>query len=269
MEKRVIISASSDIGYELAKDWLDKGVNVVGTYRTFSEKVINLDKIGVSLLKLDLSDRLNFEGDIEKLRGISSEWTSLVFAIGTQLPIGRFETIDILEWIESIHVNFLAQAQILRSLLTVRSLEIKNPTVIFFAGGGTNNATENYSAYTLSKIALIKFCELLAFEIKDIKFSILGPGWVNTKIHLATLQKRVESGANYERTLKKIQDNDMVPIHDVIECINWVIDSPILAISGRNLSVVNDPWREEKLINFLLANNEAFKLRRDSNLYFG
>jgi len=269
MEKRVIISASSDIGHELAKDWLDKGIRVVGTYKTHSDKVKNLENLKINLLKLDLSDRCNFESDIDKLRAISTEWTCLVFAVGTQHPIGRFENVDILEWIDSIHVNFLAQAQILQSLLSVRNLGIKTPSVIFFAGGGSNNATENYSAYTLSKIALIKFCELLAFEIKDAKFSILGPGWVNTKIHEATLQKRVESGSNYERTLKKIQQNDMVPISEIIDCINWIIETPNDATSGRNFSVVNDPWRDVKLIDFLLNNKDAFKLRRDSNFYFG
>lgn len=268
MEKRVIISASSDIGHELAKDWLIKGFSVVGTYKTHSHKVKSLERLGIDLQKLDLSDDQNFTSNLEKLRAISTNWTCLVFAVGTQLPIGRFESVDIREWINSIHVNFLAQAQILQSLLSVRCLKNITPSVIFFAGGGTNNATSNYSAYTLSKIALIKFCELLAFEFEDTRFSILGPGWVNTKIHQATLQRKFESGANYERTLKRIQQNDMVPISDIIDFINWILETPKEATSGRNFSVVNDPWREKKLIDFLLSNTDAYKLRRDSNSYF-
>ena len=52
------------------------------------------------------------------------------------------------------------------------------PCVLLFAGGGTNSATINYSAYTVFKIArttLIKMCELLDSKIPDMCL-IVGPG---------------------------------------------------------------------------------------------
>ena len=77
----------------------------------------------------------------------------------------------------------------------------KKRKILFFAGGGTNNAVKYYSSYTLSKILLIKFAELLDYEEK-IDISILGPGWINTKIHEATLKSKIKKFKNKAITKK-------------------------------------------------------------------
>ena len=43
-------------------------------------------------------------------------------------------------------------------------------------------------------------CELLDAEIHDTAFTILGPGWVNTKIHQSTLANKHKAGENYKKT---------------------------------------------------------------------
>ena len=138
-------------------------------------------------------------------------------------------------------------------------------TVIFFAGGGTNNATERYSAYTISKIASIKMCELLDFEFEDTKFSILGPGWVKTKIHNATLEDKVNAGKNYFKTRELISENGMNSMERVIDCCDWVINQPKNIVGGRNFSVVNDNWGSEDLTELLGKNQDLYKLRRLGN----
>jgi NADP-dependent 3-hydroxy acid dehydrogenase YdfG len=142
-----------------------------------------------------------------------------------------------------------------------------NSTVICFAGGGTNNATTHYSGYTVSKIASIKFCELLDAEILDTKFTILGPGWIKTKIHNETLKAGVKAGENFSKTKLKIENDDMESMQNVVDCVNWVIQTPKSIVSGRNFSVVNDPWREEHLGKYLINDINAYKLRRYKNEY--
>ena len=46
---------------------------------------------------------------------------------------------------------------------------------------------DNYSAYCVGKLLLIKMTELLDSECPDLQVSIIGTGWVNTKIHRQTL----------------------------------------------------------------------------------
>ena len=68
----------------------------------------------------------------------------------------------------------------------------------FMAGGGTNSAFKFYSAYCISKIALIKMCELIDAEDPKIKIQILGPGFVKTKTHLETIKAGNRAGNNYK-----------------------------------------------------------------------
>ena len=139
------------------------------------------------------------------------------------------------------------------------------PCVLFFAGGSTNNATVNYSAYTISKIALIKMCELLDAEVPDIKFTIIGPGWVKTKIHEATLRAKEKAGNNYKKTIEKLSGNECTPMEAVLDCCDWLIKAPREVISGRNFSAVFDKWGSEELVKMLKQNINIYKLRRFGN----
>lgn len=263
-DSRIIISISSDIGYEIALDWLKKGYKISGTYRTKSDKTKKLKKMGVTLIKCDLSRHYSINRAIMKLRKLGT-WDVIILAAGTQKPIGLFEDIDFQNWRQSINENFLGQSEILHGILSLRNKATLNSTVIYFAGGGTNNATTHYSSYTLSKIVSIKFCELLDVEILDSKFTILGPGWIKTKIHNETLKAGIKAGENFIKTKIKIENDDMESMQSVVDCVNWVIQTPKSIVSGRNFSVVSDPWRKAHLGEFLINDINAYKLRRYKN----
>ncbi len=119
--------------------------------------------------------------------------------------------------------------------------------------------------YTLGKIGLIKMCELLDAEIPDTRFAILGPGWVGTKIHRATLYAGERSGANYARTLQKLASDELVPMDQVVACCDWLIASPREVVSGRNFSLVWDRWGDPALEAALRADADMYRLRRHGN----
>lgn len=260
-ERALIVSASSDIGYHLARHWIESGIEVVGTYRTDSEKVAELKSHGANLMHCDLEDPKSATRVIEEasLHPISR----LVLAAGGQDPIGLFAEIDFEEWARSIETNFTSQVRILHGLLARNSLE--NSRVLMFAGGGTNNATQRYSAYTLAKIASIKAMELFASEYPKTCFSILGPGWVRTKIHEQTLRNPIGAGDNYERTVKHLESDDFFPMKRLMECIDWLFEGSSSAISGRNFSAVHDNWGSVTLTEALEENPDLYKLRRFGN----
>ena len=85
--------------------------------------------------------------------------------VGTQDPVDGLKKVDFDDWTDSIMINAINQIRCVVNLVKNKKNLIR---VILFAGGGTNNATANYSAYTLSKIMLIKFSELIDFEIVSI-----------------------------------------------------------------------------------------------------
>lgn len=262
----VIISAYSDIGTAMSKRWLKRGWQIYGTFRTQSDTMNELQRKGARLVCCDLSDSLSVHRACLKLRRLCPRWDILVMCPGMQEPIGSFEKNHFDEWEESIKVNFTAQMRIVHTLLPYRRLRTTlRPCVLFFAGSGTNNAPVNYSAYIVSKIALIKMCELLDAEIPDTRFVIIGPGWVKTKIHVSTLKAGLRAGANYQRTIDKLAGNECTPMEKVIDCCDWIVDSPRPVVGGRNFSVAFDMWGTKDLKNKLLEENNMYKLRRYGN----
>jgi len=265
----IIVSVSSDIGSAMSQRWLNHGWKVFGSYRNKSKELAKLEDQGLELVHCDLADAKSLKTACSELRTICPRWDVVVLATGMQEPVCSFMECDFDEWKDSVNINFINQLRAVHELLPNRNLESHpGPVVLFFAGGGTNNATKNYSAYTISKIALIKMCELLDAEILDTRFAIVGPGWVKTKIHEATIKAGVRAGENYERTKYRLSSDELMPMDDVLDCCDWLINSPRNVISGRNFSVVFDMWGTEELSRKLIDDFNMYKLRRHGNDVF-
>ena len=257
--KYLFISGTSDIGFALIKNLKQKN-EIISTYN----KTKPILAKNVKSIKLDISSR----SQIKKFckNKLIKNWDCLVMLPASQDPVGLFSNVNGDEWVKSIDLNFTNQIFLLKELLPFKSKKKNfiNP-VIFWAGGGTNNAPKNYSAYIVSKIAQIKMVELLDEEIPEMKFSIIGPGWVKTKIHKATFKAKHMAGQNYLNTKTRFKTNNFVPIKDVVSCFNQIVKSPKRVFGGRNISTENDHWNDKDLQNILISDQNAFKLRRSKN----
>ena len=107
--------------------------------------------------------------------------------------------------------------------------------------------------------------ELLDAEITDTRFAIVGPGWVKTKIHQSTLEIGSKAGDNYDKTRNMLASEKCTPMEDVLDCCDWLIDSPKEIISGRNFSTVFDLWGSKALSLKLIEDSNMYKLRRYGN----
>lgn len=263
----IILSASSDIGSALCQRWVERGWNVLGTYRTDSVKTDELRQINVRLVKCDARDNVSINEACAELNSLCGAWDALVACIGDLEPIGHFGKVDFDDWETSLKVNFTSQLRFVHQMLPSCCSDSElEPGVVFFAGPGTNNAPENYSAYTISKISLIKMCEILDVENPKIRFSIIGPGWVKTKIHSSTVEAGKEmAGDNFQKTLDMFEDGQWVPMNKVMDCCDWVLQMPKEVVGGRNFSVVSDSWGEASLEAKLRNDNNMYKLRRSGN----
>ena len=266
--KQILIQAiSSDIGYELTVHWRDQGHQVRGTYRKMNEQLSGLVNSGLEVVQCDLTERTSIDAAAQWSEDLPN-WDVLVLAAGTQDPVGLFTDTSIDEWEASVYQNFVGQVRFLSRVLPGRNLSHDHPPVVLmFAGGGTNSATTHYSAYTISKIACIKMCELLDAEVPDTIFTIVGPGWVDTKIHEATLRSPGSAGDNYSKTVEMLGNNQCNPMASVIECCEWVVYAPKGIVGGRNFSAVHDPWNSDRIS--IVANDiNNFRLRRFGNGMF-
>jgi short-subunit dehydrogenase len=265
----IIISISSDIGYALAKRYSELGYSLVGTYRS-TRLLKKLNQIpNCHLFKCEILDKESITKFVKDFKKLNLLWDLFISCTGTQKPIGNFFENDFEEWSESIHINSIEPLRLLHNLYKYRNKDRINEIIFFAGGGGANKATKKYSAYTLSKIMLTKFCENLDFENEDLKVSIIGPGWVKTKMHYETINEDKEKvGENYKTTLNFMKNGTGTNMQDIFNCIGWICNQNKAVVGGRNFSVVYDKWKgkeSEKLVKALKRNPDMYKLRRYKN----
>ncbi len=268
MKRRTIfiLGASSDIGKALMRAYLDEGHSVVGTHRRPGALVEFATHPLATVLQVDLDASNSPQTVFEALEARNLSWDYFVAATGTMEPIGPFMDLDGMAWQNGIVSNAIAPCRVLQAIYPLRRFG-QECAAVFMAGGGTNNPFTNYSAYCLSKILLIKMCELLDDEVPDMKTFIVGPGYVRTKIHDETIRAGGKAGANLGKTTEFLK-GDGTPLQDIKACIDWCLAQPRSAIGGRNISVVHDPWHTaaDKLAEQLIADPNQYKLRRNASV---
>ena len=185
--KAFVLAASADIGLGLSERLIEDGWHVVGTGRDSNRFEALLERPEFDFLPCDLSNPGSVKSLVHAFGKLNHEWDLFVSAAGTLEPIGPFFELDFDQWEVSVSVNVISQLRALRGVWPHRR---KNAVVdvMFLAGGGTNSPFTNYSAYCVSKIALIKMCELLDDEEPDLNAFIIGPGFVRTRIHGETFR---------------------------------------------------------------------------------
>jgi len=261
--KIVVLAASSDIGAHLTEHYLRRGAEVFGTYRTRTPRVLELEKAGARLFPLDIKSRGQVMSFAEQLKASNFSWNTLVSAVGLLDPIGPFFSTNFDDWESSFVTNSAAQLRVLHAIHGMRN-RAGLSKVLFFAGGGTNGPFDNYSAYCLGKLSLIKLTELLDSECPDLQVSIIGTGWVDTKIHHQTLAAGKAAGPNFAKTRQFMVNSGGVgaSLETVAECVDWCLAAPRSAVGGRNFSLVHDQWRDPEFIEELIAKPNSYKLRR-------
>lgn len=256
----VLISITSDIGIALAHRYSALGYTVVGTYRSTTQ----LDKLSdipnIHLFPCDIMKRQDIVNFVDSYERLGLQWDTFISLPCTPLPLKAFFDCDFDEWSESLHINAIEQLRLLHHFYPYRKNDsISN--IALFAGGGVNNAVIDFSAYTASKSLLIKMCEFLDAENKDLNIFIVGPGWTKTKAHYITLENVDKHSSKYQETLDFMNNREGTSMDDIFDCIIWLCEQGKEVASGRNFSVVNDKWRPEN------SNILAEELKNDKNMY--
>jgi len=263
----LILSISSDIGLFLARQYLSYGYKVIGTFRS-SESIGSLkDQANCHLFDCDVHDAQSLKNFSRQVKQLGLKWDMLISCVGYPNPMQAFLKADFDHWQQSVEINSLDQLRALHLLYPLRNTQ-SIAGVVFFAGGGSNSAVVNFSAYTIGKIMLTKMCELLDAENPDLNIFIVGPGLTKTKIHEAILKDPHVSKEKKIATQKFMKQGQGTSLQDIFDCIQWLSAQGKEIASGRNFSVAHDPWRSvtsKKLIKQLKLNANSYKLRRQDN----
>ena len=190
---------------------------------------------------------LGLEGGLPKV-----SWDLFLCMTGRIAPVNHWWKMHREDVADCVNSNLLMPLELFRSLWQQRN---PGASACFMAGSNPQKIMAGYLPYNMSKMALLKAVEQIDYESPDCKVFALGPGYVKTKIHKATLKVNWPN----ERIAR---GDDGTPIERIWECLKWCISQPKEVVGGRNIAA-SDPWDSNQFLSNTLASNPSmYKLRR-------
>jgi NAD(P)-dependent dehydrogenase (short-subunit alcohol dehydrogenase family) len=170
------------------------------------------------------------------------------------------------EWLRTIETNLFGAYLMVKHVGPLMEGPPR-PRIINFAGGGAFSPFEHYSAYAVSKTALVRLTEILAIELasRDIAVNAVAPGFVATEIHEATLREGpARAGqAFFERTVHMLR-HGAVPMEVPIACVKFLLSDQAAPLTGKTISASFDPWGAAAFVELIprLNASDVYTLRR-------
>lgn len=276
-DKIVIVTGGSrGIGKTVAQVLVKAGCRVIAVSRSLPELNIfkeELQKEGfyIDIEAADVSDYTQVQKMASSIIKKFNSIDILVNAAGIYGPIGLFSENDIKKWSETIQINLMGTVNCVHAVLPVM---IKNGKgkIINFSGGGAVNNFPNFSSYATSKIAIVRFTETLAEELKPcgIQINAIAPGAVNTKLLEESLNAGQEAVGEkfYEKIVKQKKEGGDSP-ELAASLILFLISDQSFGLTGKLISAKWDNWKEWDEAEIERLNNTSeYTLRRIDNKYF-
>lgn len=206
--RAIIVGVSSDIGAELALRLIRDGWEVSGTARDAGRWNTGDSPPQVHLVPCFMESRVSIESAAEFL----GKWDLLIFAVGTMEPIGRFTETDVDAWEMGVRVNAFGPLRMLRLLIPKAN---DGARVVFFSGPNPHKTSPTYTAYRAGKAILESLATTLQEEMWWLRFDVVAPGVVNTKI-LDQALKAGSRAANFHRIMGIKNGVEKTVTHDEV-----------------------------------------------------
>jgi 3-oxoacyl-[acyl-carrier protein] reductase len=266
----IITGGSRGIGREIALAYAREGCGIVLVARdeqglrdtaAFIEQATGTEALHCAI---DVARRTSLDRMVRQATERFQRIDILVNAAAIVGPIGPFETSDETEWERTIAVNVLGTYAAMRAVIPTM-IARGSGTIINFAGGGAFGARERFSAYSVSKAAVVRLTDAAAMELRGhgITVNAISPGQVNTRM----LETMVAAGrenvgekgwAEFERRRQTGGD----PIGNVARFALFLVSEEGRRITGRVMSVPWDPWEHfPRYVDELMA-SDIYTMRR-------
>lgn len=265
--KIVITGGGTGIGAALALDLSSEGHSVIICGRRVERlRDISRKDEKIAFCQCDVSDEDSVVA-FKKFVGEKFDHIDvLINCAGLFGAIGRFDQTDSKLWKKTIDINLFGTYLVTKHFLQLL-LRSNVKKIINFSGGGAFCAFPNFSAYAVSKAAVVRFTETIAHELADlgVQVNCVAPGFVATEIHEATLNAGKEKAgvAFYKETKKKLKSG-AVPIQIPVNCIKFLISPNSNGLSGKTISASFDKWGTKEFIKSIneMSNSGLYTLRR-------
>ena len=193
---------------------------------------------------------------------------ALINAAGVQPPIGAFEQLDPEDWDRNLSINLSGTVNMIRGALPFfKSSE--GGKIINFSGGGATSSRPNFSAYAVSKTAVVRLTEILAEELSEYKIDVnaVAPGAINTGMLDEIIEAGARAGDEHERARKRKSEGGD-PIERIVDLCRFLISSESNGITGKLLSAIWDDYKSTAFLKRLKEDPDFCTLRRIDAINF-
>jgi short-subunit dehydrogenase len=189
MVKRVwIIGASSGIGLELVKLWLDNNFQVVASARDIESlpKLLELKSkysTNLELINIDVLDNENVQKSVYKAFNVFNGLDICFYNVGIYESMS-YEQWDISNFESMININYLGVLRVLKPLITYLEKQEHKSNIVLNASLASYFGLPYGGAYSASKAALVNLAQSLQPELqrKNIYLQIINHGFVKTRL---------------------------------------------------------------------------------------
>ena len=282
--KKVIITGGSQgLGLEIARKFVLSGADLMICARNedmleeAKNELVNLASKEQKIISqvADVSLESDVEIVVNKTLKNLGDCHILINNAGINGPKDNIELIEWQDWIKTIEINLYGSILMCRAL--IKHFKKKSyGKIIQLSGGGATKPLPYLSAYAVSKVAIVRFCETLAEELRGtgIDVNAIAPGALNTRM----LDQVLQAGPNkvgqsyYNQSLEQ-KKNGGASLQRAADLALFLAASASDGITAKLISAIWDDW--EKWPSHLedLSNTDAYTIRRitgkDRNFKWG
>lgn len=276
-EKTIVITGGSmGIGLACARKCTEEGATVIIAAR-------NADSLDSALTELNEGSEgthFSYQLDVSDNDQVVkfAEWCGeefdgvdgVVNCAGIYGSIGKIQDLDIELFTKTVNINLMGTVYMCRAFVPILKGQGRKK-IVNFSGGGAAAPFPRYSAYAVSKAAVVRLTENLAVELDEdgIDVNCIAPGFVATRLHQQTLEAGPGacSESFYETTRKKMEEGGVPPEVAAGLCA-FLLSGESDNITGKFIAAPYDPWQEKEFQERLRKEKNLATLRRIDEKFF-
>jgi len=266
----IVVGGGRGIGEAIALRFANEGARVVLAARSASE----LNRVATQIKAAngrahvhvtDVTDRLQVNHLVEVSLEAFGRIDVLVNAAGSYGPIGPLWEVDPEEWVNAFSVNVFSAFLLCQAVLP-HMIRARRGKIVHFSGGGATAPLPRFTAYGVSKGALVRLTETLAEEVREynIQINAIAPGAVDTKLQDQVLAAGARGGDLYNRMRRLRETGEgATPRHLPAELAVFLCSEDSRGLTGKLIAAPFDDWQswDKRCIDEVMS-QPWFTLRR-------
>jgi len=253
----VVTGGSMGIGQSVARRCLEAGANVTICARgehALERTLAHFESDGYAGRIASISIDVSRSDDVARAFDVATasfgRIDGLAHAAAVLEPIGSILDVDPAAWLRTVEVDLFGTFLVTRE--ACKRMRERGGRIVLFAGGGASTPYPNFTAYACSKVAVVRFAESVALEMRPfgIEINALAPGLVATRMIEQTLQ------AGFSTTAAAVGPEIAA------NCVAFLLSDAAQGISGKFVAPNYDDYARWPEHLEELQSTDIFSLRR-------